>query len=121
MTVAAGFPLSHARKPPQLVQHKSITMIHSFSSIAAVALFALTNASPTPVQKRADSCGQWDSVKTGTYTVYNNLWGRDAATSGSQCYGVDGLSGSTVSWHTSWSWQGGQYSKHRTLSDIASG
>ncbi|KAI8932654.1 hypothetical protein NX059_010150 [Plenodomus lindquistii] len=74
--------------------------------VASTASLAL--AAPTAtIQKRADYCGQWDSAVTGTYTVYNNLWGQGDATSGSQCTGVDGLSGNTVKWHTSWSWAGG--------------
>lgn len=74
-----------------------------FASTASLAL-----AVPTAtVQKRADYCGQWDSKVTGTYTVYNNLWGQADATSGSQCTGVDSLSGTTLKWHTSWTWAGG--------------
>jgi xyloglucan-specific endo-beta-1,4-glucanase len=82
------------------------------------ALFVLTStaslalaAPSTPavsLQKRADFCGQWDNQINGAYTTYNNLWGRDQASSGSQCTGVDGLSGSTLKWHTKWSWAGGQ-------------
>ncbi|KAM0797520.1 endoglucanase A precursor [Usnea florida] len=57
------------------------------------------------IQERGTTyCGQWDSVQTGDYTVYNDLWGISAAKSGSQCFGVDGLSGSTLKWHTTWSW-----------------
>jgi len=75
-----------------------------FSSLAA-----LVAASPTrTLQKRADSCGQWDTIQTGTYTVYQDLWGESSATSGSQCSGVDSLSGSTLAWHTTWTWAGGQ-------------
>ena len=34
----------------------------------------------------------------------------DSATSGSQCTGVDSVGGDgSVAWHTSWSWQGGDY------------
>jgi xyloglucan-specific endo-beta-1,4-glucanase len=73
-----------------------------FSTSVSIAALAVAAASaPTNTVKRADSCGQWDSIQTGSYTVYNNLWGESAATSGSQCFGVDGLSGNTVSWHTS--------------------
>lgn len=36
-----------------------------------------------------------------------NLWGESAASSGSQCTGVDSLSGSSLKWHTKWSWAGG--------------
>ena len=69
-------------------------------TLAAASLAAIASAAPTTVVKRADSCAQWGSVVTGTYTVYNNLWGESAATSGSECFGVDGLSGTTVKWHT---------------------
>ncbi|RMZ73063.1 glycoside hydrolase family 12 [Pyrenophora seminiperda CCB06] len=70
---------------------------------------SLALAAPaTTIQKRADFCGQWDNSVNGPYTTYNNLWGKAQATSGSQCTGVDGLSGTTLKWHTSWSWTGGQ-------------
>ncbi|KAF2124850.1 glycoside hydrolase family 12 protein [Dothidotthia symphoricarpi CBS 119687] len=75
-------------------------------SLASTASLVLATPTPT-VQKRADYCGQWDSAVTGAYTVYNNLWGSAQATSGSQCTGVDGLSGTTLKWHTKWSWTGG--------------
>jgi xyloglucan-specific endo-beta-1,4-glucanase len=65
-----------------------------------VMLISAAVAVPTTIVQRADSCGQWDSVETGSYTVYNNLWGESSATSGSQCFGVDGLSGDKISWHT---------------------
>lgn len=62
-----------------------------------------------PLEKRATTvCGQWDSVQTGGYTIYNNLWGRDSGT-GSQCLTVDGIYSGLVRWSTSWSWSGGPY------------
>jgi xyloglucan-specific endo-beta-1,4-glucanase len=80
-----------------------------FASTASLALAAPT----ATVQKRADYCGQWDSRVSGVYTIYNNLWGQgDATPGGSQCTGVDGLSGSTLKWHTSWSWAGGYAFSH---------
>ncbi|PSN75431.1 endoglucanase A precursor [Corynespora cassiicola Philippines] len=72
-------------------------------SLASAAGLAVAS----PVEKRADFCGQWDNQVNGPYTTYNNLWGRDQATSGSQCTGVDSYSGNTIRWHTSWSWAGG--------------
>jgi len=65
-----------------------------------VSMAALAAAAPTQVVKRATECGQYDTVETGSYTVYNNLWGESAATSGSQCFAVNGLSGTTVKWDT---------------------
>ncbi|KAG6955979.1 hypothetical protein JG688_00011642 [Phytophthora aleatoria] len=54
----------------------------------------------------ADFCSQWRLSKAGKYIIYNNLWNQNTATSGSQCTGVDKVSGSTVAWHTSYSWAG---------------
>ncbi|KAJ4987135.1 glycosyl hydrolase family 12 [Stagonosporopsis vannaccii] len=80
--------------------------LFTFASTAALAIAAPTTPA-SDLSKRADFCGQWDNQVQGPYTIYNNLWGRDQATSGSQCTGVDGLSGSTLKWHTKWSWAGG--------------
>ncbi|KAK5128740.1 hypothetical protein LTR85_000073 [Meristemomyces frigidus] len=80
----------------------------NFSNIFAVAsVAALTTAAPTKTVKRASECGQYDTVETGSYTIYNNLWGEAEASSGSQCFEVTSLSGSTVAWDTTWTWEGG--------------
>lgn len=82
------------------------------SAALASGLAALAAATPTPaaLTRRADMCGDWDNVVVNDYTLYNNLWGKGAATSGSQCTTLDGTSGSTIKWHSAWSWAGGQYS-----------
>lgn len=36
----------------------------------------------------------------------NNLWGKDQATSGSQCTYFEGTSGSGIKWSTEWTWTG---------------
>jgi len=67
-------------------------------------------ASATPLVSRAtEMCGDWDNVVVQDYTLYNNLWGKGSATSGSQCTTLDSSSGSTIKWHSAWSWAGGQY------------
>ncbi|CAL5872797.1 uncharacterized protein PFLUO_LOCUS7066 [Penicillium psychrofluorescens] len=78
-------------------------------SLISLALCATGSASILPtrtLQRRADFCGQYDSTTTGSYIVYNNLWGLSADESGTQCTGVDSLSGSTISWYTTYSWSG---------------
>jgi xyloglucan-specific endo-beta-1,4-glucanase len=87
------------------------------SLFAAVLFGATALASPPPspaefptktIEKRATTiCGQWDTVVTGTYTLYQDLWGEAAATSGSQCSTFTSLSGDTIVWSTSWTWAGG--------------
>ncbi|KAL0941641.1 glycoside hydrolase family 12 protein [Colletotrichum truncatum] len=80
-----------------------------FSAIFALMPLAVL-ATPTPtIEKRATTfCDQWGSATTGTYIVYNNLWGASSGT-GSQCTTLTGLSGSNLQWSTTWSWSGGQY------------
>lgn len=69
-------------------------------SLFLLSLVAFGQGAPTSVAKRASSCGQWDSVQTGKYTVYNNLWGESSATSGSECFSVNSLNGDKLSWQT---------------------
>lgn len=91
-------------------------MKFALSTVAASLLATSALAAPTPtkttssLEKRASTyCGQWDSVTTGAYTLYNNLWGESAGT-GSQCTTYNSLSGNTLSWSTAWSWAGGSSS-----------
>jgi xyloglucan-specific endo-beta-1,4-glucanase len=71
-------------------------------SAAAVAAPAAT------IEKRATTiCGQWDTVATTAYTVYQDLWNEAQATSGSQCSTVTSDTSGTLVWSTSWTWAGG--------------
>ncbi|CAI7575054.1 unnamed protein product [Penicillium bialowiezense] len=78
-------------------------------SLLSLALAAAGNAASLPTKtlaRRADFCDQWGSVTTGSYIVYNNLWGQSYDTSGKQCTGIDSVSGTNIAWHSSWSWAG---------------
>lgn len=88
-----------------------------FLIVSSLALLsAVASAAPTAtLQKRADICGQWDSATTGTYTLYQDLWNEDEGT-GSQCSGIDSLSGSTIAWHTTYDFLFISHSLHQTLS-----
>lgn len=89
-----------------------------FSATILASVLALASASPvatpveksvTPVRRQAASlCSQYAYYAANGYEFNNNLWGKDSASSGSQCTYVDSTSGSGVSWHTQWTWQGGQ-------------
>lgn len=79
-------------------------------SFTALALAAAATALPTAKNFRADEmCGQWETATAGPYTVYNNLWGQDSATSGEQCTTIDNIEDDDLSWHTAWTWKGGEY------------
>lgn len=47
-------------------------------------------------------------TKTSNFILYNNLWGKDKASSGSQCTYLDYDQDDTISWHSEWSWEGGK-------------
>jgi len=85
-----------------------------FSSLFLSAVLAASSviATPTPtptLDKRATtiSCSSFGSLSTGAYIIYHNNWGASTATSGSQCTYFTSLSGNTVAWSTSWTWEGG--------------
>jgi len=51
---------------------------------------------------------QWaeESELGGMYTLFNNLWGEAAATSGNQSTQETSSSGTSVAWETTWNWEG---------------
>lgn len=83
------------------------------SIITFAAIVSLANAQTSTL------CAQYASYTSGAYSVNNNLWGESAG-SGSQCTKVNSISGSGVSWSTTWTWSGGSSSvKSYANSDVA--
>lgn len=79
------------------------------STLFASGMAMLATASP--LSRRANEmCGDWDNVVVNDFTLYNNLWGKGAASSGNQCTTLDGNDGTTIKWHSTWSWAGGENS-----------
>ncbi|KAI0777698.1 concanavalin A-like lectin/glucanase [Trametes elegans] len=83
-------------------------------SLTFLLLFVplLASAVPTELAARqgvdtSEHCGQWDVVSVGQYSLLLDLWGKDGATSGSQCANLVSANGNTVSWKTTWTWTGG--------------
>jgi xyloglucan-specific endo-beta-1,4-glucanase len=62
----------------------------------------------TAVQEQVSLCTQYAYHAENGYEVLNNLWGKDMATSGSQCTYFDGSVGSGIAWSTQWQWTGGE-------------
>jgi xyloglucan-specific endo-beta-1,4-glucanase len=52
-------------------------------------------------------CGQFDYHANYGYEFNNNAWGSGSG-SGNQCTYVDKTAYAGVSWHSTWSWSGGQ-------------
>jgi xyloglucan-specific endo-beta-1,4-glucanase len=65
-------------------------------------------SSSARVGRQQALCDQYAYWSGNGYEILNNLWGRDAATSGSQCTYVDGSSSNGVAFRTTWTWQGGE-------------
>jgi xyloglucan-specific endo-beta-1,4-glucanase len=78
----------------------------TFPIILGVAL-AAPAPSKTLEERATQQCGQYQSQSSGAYTLATNGWGWQYATSGSQCSEIDGISGNSISWDTTWTWAGG--------------
>ncbi|TDH73079.1 hypothetical protein CCR75_003704 [Bremia lactucae] len=67
------------------------------SALAAIA-GSITNAK--------NFCDQWGQERAGPYIIYNNLYGKNKATSGSQCTSRISNNALEASWNTTWTWVG---------------
>ncbi|KAI8970911.1 concanavalin A-like lectin/glucanase [Trametes punicea] len=87
-------------------------MFHKASALFLACVVLLASALPADLVPRqsvdtSSHCGQWDVVTAGPYSLLLDQWGKDGATSGSQCANIISLSGNTISWRTNWTWTGG--------------
>ena len=87
---------------------KNVTCVLKMCSKIALSTFFGILASSL-VANAQTLCGQEENVVAANFDLNNNLWGESAATSGSQCTTLDYDSGSIISWHSGWTWEGGQY------------
>ena len=68
--------------------------------------FSTPTTSPAPPPAKhvlSDLYAYWSG---NGYELINNLWGKDAATSGEQCTYLDDVSDDGVAWRTMWTWVG---------------
>lgn len=83
------------------------------TAITAITMMEQANAIPmaepsiTPRQQRS-LCELYAYWSGNGYELLNNLWGKDSATSGSQCTYLDGASNNGVQWRTTWTWRGAE-------------
>ena len=84
----------------------SITLL---TAAFATPLGTPTARDPTSVQETVSLCTQYAYYAAASYEVLNNLWGKDSATSGSQCTYYEGtVDSSSIKWSSTWTWQGAQ-------------
>ena len=76
------------------------------SGLALLLLLALVSASP--LERRTEVCGEFQTVASGSYSLLTNLWGTSGATSGTQCSTLKSVHGQTVKWVTKWTWEGSE-------------
>lgn len=74
-------------------------------SAATMAQSSTLKAQVVPRQQSA-LCELYAYWSGNGYELLNNLWGKDSATSGSQCTYLDGTANSGIQWHTTWTWEG---------------
>jgi xyloglucan-specific endo-beta-1,4-glucanase len=64
-------------------------------------------AAMAPLAMAVDLCDQFAYHNEAGWYFNNNEWGSGSG-SGDQCTHVDSVGSSGVSWHTEWSWSGGE-------------
>jgi xyloglucan-specific endo-beta-1,4-glucanase len=101
------------------------------AALLFLATVAGVNSAALAPRQKETLCELYAYWSGNGYELLNNLWGKDAATSGSQCTYLDGASSEGVQWHTTWTWEGGpnnvksypyvgrQVAKGRTISSIS--
>jgi len=89
--------------------------------IALVPFVAAAPAAELATRAAQASCGQWDTIVAGPYTLALDQWGKSGASSGSDCAQLNSASGNTVAWSTTWSWTGGTGVKSFTNVGVNSG
>ncbi|KAG8221526.1 glycoside hydrolase family 12 protein [Butyriboletus roseoflavus] len=70
-------------------------------------LLPLVFTSPLKRETGVQYCGQFETIKSGSYSLFTNHWGESDATSGWQCSVLEHVNGSTATWYTNWGWTGG--------------
>ncbi|PPQ72206.1 hypothetical protein CVT24_002363 [Panaeolus cyanescens] len=103
-------------------------MFSKVKLVALVLLAPLALAAPATEQSLAkrqidtsQHCGDWDVVTAGPYSLLLDQWGKGGASSGQSCASLTSLSGTTVAWKNSWTWQGGNGVKSYTNMQLNNG
>ncbi|KAJ5690666.1 concanavalin A-like lectin/glucanase [Penicillium macrosclerotiorum] len=97
-----------------------------FCTRICILIFALTSslsqAALTPSRSNDDPANSSDLapreiisyiceknliIQTTSFILYNNLWGEDYASTGSQCTYLNYEGQDSISWQTAWTWEGG--------------
>jgi xyloglucan-specific endo-beta-1,4-glucanase len=102
----------------------------SLVAAAAVHASVIPTTALEPRQQQA-LCELYAYWSGNGYELLNNLWGKDTATSGSQCTYLDGTANGGIQWSSTWTWQGApnnvksypyvgrQVAKGRTIASVS--
>ncbi|KAJ9138673.1 hypothetical protein NKR23_g8316 [Pleurostoma richardsiae] len=102
---------SSAVSPSDTIAASSSVAASSAAAASSVAPAASTGLATAANRAVLDTSGSKTMTGTGgvayvgKYAVYQNLWGASTG-NGSQATTADGMAGSELVWHTSWSWAG---------------
>ncbi|EPS99155.1 hypothetical protein FOMPIDRAFT_61386 [Fomitopsis schrenkii] len=94
-------------------------------ALALLSLLTAALAAPSPAPRATaldttSYCGQWDTVSASPYQLNLDQWGISGAT-GSDCANIVSLSGTTITWQSTWSWSGGSGVKTFTNIQLTEG
>jgi len=83
------------------------------TTLFLLAAATIAQASPVPEldlvpRQQKALCELYAYWSGNGYELLNNLWGKDSATSGSQCTYLDGTANGGIQWSTTWTWKGGE-------------
>jgi hypothetical protein len=122
LTTSGILSFSTAGQPTAHLQTTTMKSFITPLSLISLGLASLGSAATIPTKsltrRSTETCDQWGTIETGSYIIYNDLWGQSYDESGTQCTTVDSLSGSTIAWSTTWSWSGAS-SQVKSFADVS--
>jgi xyloglucan-specific endo-beta-1,4-glucanase len=100
------------------------TTTKSTSTVSTTKTTTSTSTAPSSTSgvDTTQHCEQYGTIKAGSnYVVYTDLWGQSGATSGQQCVHLTSVSGNTVGFSTTFTWNGGNGVKSFTNVNLNTG
>jgi len=83
-----------------------LIVIMKTSAFLFAPFAALATAVALEPRQQARLCDQYAYWSGNGYELLNNLWGKDAASSGSQCTNLNSASNNGIAFSTTWQWNG---------------
>lgn len=93
-----------------------LTSVYTTTLVAGLIAVSQAHARSSPARANLASrqatnnqiCSIWDSrsISNGRYTLFQNIWNRNAGYTGTQCIRLNSDANGIVSWDTDWQFTG---------------